>query len=341
MPRKLRGSASIYVLLILAGIIGMSYLINDGVLPIFTADNKIRKVVSKVTIPDSKEESGLQLKTLGYDPRSVTVMPTSTLLTTLPTGAQPSGSVISVTPTPSQKPGGLSSGVASESPTPTETVNLSPTSTTKIAPTLVSVSPTKIVTTPAKPSPTPSSTSISSSSELPPLTSFQKKILALLRSQKGEHYHMGACENWYSSSNRPSNPPKQSDACIKWDCSNFVAWVYYWATDGSFRMHSQTCADYGNCYNISGGFSSENPNLYTKYSYKDLGKIRFGDLVYFGSNKDAKYPTTSHVGMYIGKYGNCGADDCIIDASASGGGVSERRLAKVPHGVVGFLRPKV
>jgi len=326
MPKILRGGGNMYILLILTGIIGISYLINGGVLPIFTADKNVKKVVTKVTPPSSKGESGLQLKSIGYDPGSVTVIPTATLLAVNPTissSQQPDVSnTPSVTPSsgeeavaPTNQPGPTGSTI-----TPRVTSGLTPTRTSTPLPTV-------------KITPTSDSTTV--------LTSMQKEVLALARSQKGEHYLMGGCEGWYNSSSRPSNPPRQSDACVKWDCSNFVAWVYYWVSNGNFRMKSQTCSDYGNCYNISGGFSAENPNLYTKYTYKDLGKIKFGDLVYFGNNRDKKYPTTTHVGLYIGAYGNCGGDDCIIDASASGGGVSERRLSKVPKSIIGFLRPKV
>jgi cell wall-associated NlpC family hydrolase len=314
-----------YVLLILTGIIGMSYLINGGVLPIFTADNKIRKIVSKVSQPPSKGESGLQLKSIGYDPASITVMPTSSYLAVLPT-----------TP-PTQQPsvsGEPTSGPSNSVPTPTQVSPLTPTRAQVSLTPGASVTPGKITPT-ATPKPTSGSSGSTS------LTSMQTNLLALARSQKGEHYLMGGCEGWYNSSSKPSSPPKQSDACVRWDCSNFVAWAYYWVTNGKFRMKSQTCADYGNCYNISGGFSSENPSLYTKYSYKQLSEIKFGDLVYFGTNKDNKYPTTSHVGLYVGAYGNCGKKDCIIDASASGGGVSERSLSSVPKSVVGFLRPKI
>lgn len=394
---KFSGKADIYVLFILTGIIGISYFVNGGVLPVFTPDNQIKKIVSKVapftregedvqtestsfnsapitlmptptsslrpsptsfdeggmpvvtpvtgrvqnsesialTLPStptptgksstSKEQDGLQLKTINFDSASVTVMPTPSYLS----GGHP------VSPTVqegSRDASDLSAAQNPDSPAPTESSSVSPIPTETAF--RVSPAPTKV---PSKPIPTFSSSHASTS-----LSSFQKNLLTLARSQKGERYGMGSCQNWTSSSNRPSNPPKKSDACTRWDCSNWVAWVYYWATSGKIVMESQTCSDFGQCRAKYGGFTNYDPpsRQFTKYSDKDIEKIQFGDIVYFGS-RSSSLPEVSHVGIYFGEAGSCGANDCIIDASASGGGVSERSLAKVPKTVVGFLRPKI
>jgi cell wall-associated NlpC family hydrolase len=323
MYKKCKGGASIYVLLILTGIIGISYLINNGVIPIFTADNKVRKVVSKVSQPPTKEEDGLQLKSIGYDPASVTVMPTASYLATLPATS------------PTQQPN-VSGTPASGSPAPTQVSQLTPTRPpTSVTPGASVTPPRNTPTATPKPTPTPSGSTA--------LTSMQTRLLAIARSQKGDKYGWGDCHNWSSSGYRPSSTPKKSDGCNTYDCSGFTGWAYYWATNGKFNMRGQTCRDYGNCYTIDGGFRTENPSLYTKFSYKELSKIKFGDLVYFGTNRDKKYPTTSHVALYVGAYGSCGGKkDCIIDASGSGGWqVSERSLSTVPKSIIGFLRPKI
>ena len=306
----------------------MSYLINGGVLPIFTADNKIRKIVSKVSQPPSKGESGLQLKSIGYDPASITVMPTSSYLAVLPTASPTQPPTVSGEPTPSP---------SNSVPNPTQPSQVTPTRAQISLTPGASVTPGKITPT-ATPKPTPTSSSGSVA-----LTSMQSRLLAIARSQKGDKYGWGDCHNWSSSGYKPSSTPIKSDGCNTYDCSGFTGWAYYWATSGKFNMKGQTCRDYGNCYTIDGGFRTENPNLYTKFSYKELDKIKFGDLVYFGTNRDKKYPTTSHVALYVGSYGSCGGKkDCIIDASGSGGWqVSERSLSAVPKSIIGFLRPKI
>ncbi len=326
MDKIIKGSASIYVLLILTGIIGISYLINNGVIPMFTADNKVRKVVSKVSQPTSKDESGIQLKSIGYDPASVTVMPTASYLARLPATS------------PTQQPN--ASGVPSPTPATGQTI---PTQSSTPIPTRSQVSPTPGASVTPVRIPTITPTPIPTPSEVTALTSMQTRLLAIARSQKGDKYGWGDCHDWSWSGYKPSSIPKKSDGCNTYDCSGFTGWVYYWATNGRFNMRGQTCRDYGNCYTIDGGFRTENPGLYTKYSYKELDKIKFGDLVYFGTNRDKKYPTTSHVALYVGAYGSCGGKkDCIIDASGSGGWqVSERSLSSVPKSIIGFLRPKI
>ncbi len=323
MHKKSKGGASIYVLLILTGIIGMSYLINGGVIPKFTADSKIRKIVTKVFQPPVKDQEGLQLKSIGYDPASVTVVPTASYLAAAPSISPTQEPNISGGPTATPPVGQITlSPTVSNIPTPTARVT--PGVTAKVTPT-------------ATPKPTPASSASTA------LNSMQTRLLAIARSQKGDKYGWGDCHNWTNPGYKPSSTPKKSDGCNTYDCSGFTGWVYYWATNGKFNMRGQTCRDYGNCYTIDGGFRTENPSLYTKYSYKELDKIKFGDLVYFGTNRDKKYPTTSHVALYVGVYGSCGGKkDCIIDASGSGGWqVSERSLSSVPKSIIGFLRPKI
>lgn len=327
MDKKWKGGASMYVLLILTGIIGMSYLVNGGVIPKFTADSKIRKIVSKVFKPSAKNQEGLQLKSIGYDPASVTVIPTASYLAAAPSVSPTQDPNVSVGPTLTPPVGQITPSPTRSSPTPTGT-KITPGVTAKIT-------PSKAPTVTIKPTPTPSGSTA--------LNSMQTRLLSIARSQKGDKYGWGDCHNWSNSAYRPGSPPRKSDGCNTYDCSGFTGWAYYWATNGKFNMRGQTCRDYGNCYTIDGGFRTENPDLYTKFSYKELSKIKFGDLVYFGTNRDKKYPTTSHVALYVGAYGSCGGKkDCIIDASGSGGWqVSERSLSSVPKSIIGFLRPKI
>lgn len=337
MPKlNLKGQGSIYVLLILGGVIAVSFLISDGILPKIKHSDKSDRVISKVFLPAADNPgnpNGLQLKNLEFDPGSVTIIPSPT-----PTSENQSDTT---NPTPDSTPNPiLIASAPSLTPTrnPTPSSAVSPAQTPSITTT---TTPTRSTTvTPPTSTPRPSTTPTPG---LAPLNNFQQNLLALARSQKGESYKMGACENWSSGSNRPGNPPIKSDACSKWDCSNWLAWVYYWATNGKITMKSQTCSDYGQCYAKYGGFTNYNSHdtrLYTKYTYNDQSKLQFGDIVYFGTRSNS-LPEISHVGLYIGKYGNCGGDDCIIDSSASGGGVSERRLSKVSKSLVGFLRPKI
>lgn len=331
MKTNLRGNSGVYIILILLGVISISYLLTGGLLPKIKQSDTFTHFVSEVYESDEGEkQDNMQLYSLGFNPESVTIYP-----------------LLSLTPTEASQQPEQNVEIQQSSEELDGQVNPSPTILAQnrtIAPSQLTSTPS--VTSPAEngitPNPidtqTPTPTPVSAS--LPTLTTFQKRLLAIARSQKGDHYNMGACESWYTSGTRPGDPPKQSDGCLKWDCSNFVAWAYYWVTNGQFRMKSQTCADFGKCYDYSNNYKSENPGLYTKFYKSDLGRIQFGDLVYFGSISNGKYYPT-HVGLYIGRYGNCGGDDCIIDASASGGGVSERRLAKVPKGIIGFLRPKL
>lgn len=188
------------------------------------------------------------------------------------------------------------------------------------------------------------------SSGLPPLNDKQKEFLAVARSQIGKSYDLGSCNDWSNPKYKPSVVPTKSDGCRTYDCSNFAAWVYYWVSDKKLKMFGLTCSDYRDCYSATNYFNGPDYNiqrLYTKYSFEDSDKLKLGDLVYFGSNKRSKYPTITHVGIYIGSYGSCGKNstgipykDCIIDESVSGKGIRERRLASVPSSFVGFLRPK-
>lgn len=326
--KRLRGDGNIFVILILAAVIGFSFLAADGILPRIKPDDKFEKLVSEVFLPASEKSNSLQLKNLEFNANSVTVIPSPTLAPENPGVISPTSSLN--TPIPTQL-----ASAPTLSPTRSPSSSISPTQTSSPG-----TSPTRgSATTPPTSTPRPIATPTPG---LAPLNSFQKNLLALARSQIGEKYSMGACQDWSSSSNRPGNPPSKSNACSRWDCSNWLAWVYYWATNGKIVMKSQTCSDYGQCWAKYGGFTNYDPpaKIFTKYSYKDRDKLQFGDLVYFGS-RSGSLPEISHVGLYIGEYGSCGGNDCIIDASASGGGVSERRLSKVPKTLVGFLRPKI
>lgn len=330
---NLKGQGSIYVLLILGGIIAVSFLISDGILPKIKHSDKSDRVVSKVFLPkagNSENSNGLQLKNIEYDPASITIIPTPTILAQAPpNNTDPTPTLAGGEQLPTQA---LPTATSTVAPT-RATQPITPTRTAQVNPTATG-SPGQTVAPTSTPIRTPTPTG------LPPLNSFQQRLLAIARSQKGDPYGWGDCHNWYQSSLRPGNPPVKSNGCPTYDCSGFLGWVYYWATNGSFNMRGQTCRDFGNCYNYENVYLPENPGLYTKFYTKDLNKIQFGDIVYFGNIKSGKYYPT-HVGLYIGEYGNCGAKDCIIDSSSSGKGVSERSLAKVPKGVIGFLRPKL
>lgn len=309
MYKKLKGQGSVYALLALGGVIVLSFLVSGGILPEIKSDDKFDKVVSRVYLSSDDGHDGLQLRNIEFDPASVTVIPTPTL-PVQQSEPQDQAPTLSLSPEPSSE---------ATTPIPPQT--------------------TQTPATPGQATSTPQVTTTTPSS-LPPLTSFQQRLLAIAKSQIGDPYGWGDCHNWSRSSLRPSNPPKRSDGCPTYDCSGFAGWVYYWATNGSFNMRGQTCRDFGNCYNYSGTFLPENPSLYTKFYTKDISKIRFGDIVYFGDIKNGKYYPT-HVEIYTGPYGKCGANDCIIGSSGSGRGVKERSLSPVSKRMIGFLRPKL
>lgn len=72
----LKGQGSVYIFLVLGGVIALSYLISGGILPHINRDDEFDQAVSEVSFPPSNDTASLQLKSLGFDPESVyTVSP--------------------------------------------------------------------------------------------------------------------------------------------------------------------------------------------------------------------------------------------------------------------------